>query len=489
MRLQLATISVVGPLALLTSGIAAVGQPAFHEGFEGPQATWQRTAGGDARHRFVQHARTREAARSGVGSEQISLVSENGAAVYVAHHLGRAPVIAELSASVWVKADRPGVQILARVILPRSLDPRTGQPLWTIVSGSHYTQVGGWQQLRLANVAQLVTRQARVLRGQLSQVVDEREAYVDQIMLNVCGGRGATNVWIDDLEVTGVVYFPNPQPERRPADTANLAVDQAPTARASARNIEYQGSVLLVGGRPMLPRIIQYQGEPLSTLRQLGFNVARLSRRPTEALLDEASRAGIWLICPPPDPVELEQRGIDARFDSVLAWDLGSGASRRDLESMRSHAQAVRRHDPYRRPRIGTAEAEVRAYSRVFDVLLVGRNPLLTSLELTDYAKWTDAQRRQARPGTPFWAHIQTQPDRLLLEQLGALSGGRMPSVGVDEQQIRQLVFIALTSGARGFFFDSQSPLTQGDQPTQRRALAPELRSALSLACLSQVWR
>lgn len=322
MRLQLATISVVGPLVLLTSGLAALGQPAFQEGFEGPQRTWRRLAGADARHRFVQHARTREAVHSGLGSERISLVSENGVAVFVGHDIGRAPVISELEASVWVRADRPGIQILARVVLPRSQDPRTGQPLSTVVSGPYYTEVGGWQKLRLADVANLVARRARVLRGQLSLPVDEREAYVDQIILNVCGGRGVTNVWIDDLEVAGVIYLPDQKQTPTPAagGAVNAVTRQAPTTRASVRNMEVQGSVVLVGGRPTLPRIIQYQNEPLATLRQLGFNAVRLSRPPTDELLRDAERVGIWLICPPPEGVGPGRLEIDSRFDSVLAW-------------------------------------------------------------------------------------------------------------------------------------------------------------------------
>ena len=33
--------------------------------------------------------------------------------------------------------------------------------------------------------------------------VDGREAYVERVVLNVYGGPGVTNVWIDDLEVAG----------------------------------------------------------------------------------------------------------------------------------------------------------------------------------------------------------------------------------------------------------------------------------------------
>ena len=50
-----------------------------------------------------------------------------------------------------------------------------------------------------------LTRQIHVLRMQFGPQVDGREAYVDAVLLNVYGGPGVTNVWIDDLEVAGHV--------------------------------------------------------------------------------------------------------------------------------------------------------------------------------------------------------------------------------------------------------------------------------------------
>ena len=43
------------------------------------------------------------------------------------------------------------------------------------------------------------------MRLQLGPQVDDREAYLDAVLLNVYGGSGTSNVWIDDLEVAGYV--------------------------------------------------------------------------------------------------------------------------------------------------------------------------------------------------------------------------------------------------------------------------------------------
>ena len=140
-----------------------IGGAAAREQFEGPEPTWH-DAGGDAQYKISAHDRVSGVAHSGQGCEQVRLVGNNGTYVYLSHDVSPSRIISELSLSVWVKADRPGLQILARVVLPRSKDPATGQPLTTLISGSGYTQEGSWQQLRLDNVPQQFERQLRVLR-------------------------------------------------------------------------------------------------------------------------------------------------------------------------------------------------------------------------------------------------------------------------------------------------------------------------------------
>ena len=78
-------------------------------------------------------------------------------------------------------------------------------PLTTNVYGTAYTTVRRWQQLQIVNLPWMVERQARILRSQLAMNVDDHEAYVSRVLLNIYGGPGVTNVWTDDLEVVGHV--------------------------------------------------------------------------------------------------------------------------------------------------------------------------------------------------------------------------------------------------------------------------------------------
>jgi hypothetical protein len=174
-------------LALVVSAFAATtvrAQSAWYEGFEGPQVSWQ-PAGGVGRFQLLVHDRARGEAHTGDGCERLRIDAPNASAIYLSHNIGGARVIDELLPTVWLRSDRAGLQMLVRIVLPRTEDPNTRHPLTTTLAGTTYYQVGRWQQLRVDGLSQQLVRQVRVLRAQLGANVDAREAYVDQVVLNV----------------------------------------------------------------------------------------------------------------------------------------------------------------------------------------------------------------------------------------------------------------------------------------------------------------
>ena len=183
-------------------------------------------AGGDTRHRVELHQRATDGGHASRGCEQIRISGNNGTTVYYSYPIRAARVINEFSTSLWVKADRPGLQLSVRVVLPRSKHPTNGEPLTTLIRGGDYKQVGTWQLLKLADIAQSLKAQVRVLRSQFNTIVDEREAYVDLVLLNVYGGPGTTNLWVDDLEVTGIVA-PADLPSALPGEQDTFASSPA----------------------------------------------------------------------------------------------------------------------------------------------------------------------------------------------------------------------------------------------------------------------
>lgn len=495
MVLRLILVNVVLVL-LIFRGETLRAESPWYEGFEGPQTSW-RPAGGDAHFQVLLHRRVGDEAFTGDGCERITISATGGTHVYFGHDVGWPRVIDELSPTVRVKSDRGGLQLLARIVLPRTKDARTGHPLVTFVHGSTYTDVGRWRQLRIDDVPQRLARQVRVLRAELGAHVDSGEAYVDGILLNVYGGPGTTNVWIDDLDIGGYVgASPGAAGWLAPAEEASLPPSSPSvsgvawsgggpvgTSGPDGRRIEMAGSVLMVDGRPTLPRVIQYQGESLEFLKRLGFNGVWLPEPAGPEILEEAEGVGIWLVCPPPTssfPAEPVVPGsllplIGPRYRHVLAWDLGQRLSTGDVATTRRRAGQVRAADRQQeRPLICRPESDLRKFSQDVDFLVIGRSPLGTSLELPDYGRWIRERPRLARPGTPIWTTVQTQPAPSIRRQWAGLGlDARPPSV--SSEQIRLLVYTAVASGSRGLLFESHSPLDAADDAARGRAMALEL--------------
>ena len=446
-------------LVWISTHVASARAEELQQDFEGPDVSWK-AVGSDLNYKVDHHRRADGEGRDGRTAEQIRVTGSGGTSIYIGHDVEPARVLEELTPAVWIKANRPDLQVLARVVLPRSIDVRTGEPRRTYISGESYSEVGRWQQLRISDTTRSLARQIRVLR-QSSHDIDSREAYVDQILLNVYGGPGSTEVLIDDLAIHGLV---------RPAAAEVQTVSAEEPIAKSRREAELSGSLLLVDGYPYFTRCIQHQGEPLEFLARLGFNALLLSNTASTDLLLEARQHGLWIICPPPSGV------IDEEYDAVLAWHLGEGLAQRELPLTVERAKAVRQADSLRaRPLICNVESELRAYSRHIDILVSRRQPLSSSLELNDYGTWLQNCPRLAQPGTPWWSTIQTQPAAGLLSQMEGLSYEAAAKATLDDEAVRLMVHSAVAAGMRGLVFESASRLDATDLRTLRRAAVLEL--------------
>lgn len=474
-------------LALTATALTAQGRGVVRDDFEGPEPSL-RDAGGDATYKIHLHRRTSQGVHSGNGCEQLQLTGNNGTYVYVAHPIAPARIIHELAPSVWVKADRPGLQLLLRIVMPRSNDS-SGKPITTLLRVSEYRQADVWQQLRVDDLPKLLERHVRILRAEHGPHVDPREAYVEALLINVYGGPGTTNVWIDDLEVAGVVSPTGAAPEPASAVVQATAVEPQPVPAGPSPwpggrgvpRVEFKGRLLLVEGKPFFPRSIEYRGEALSRLQALGFNSVRVARTPGPEMLRDAASLGLWLIAPPPPAEQLDARSgraavtIDASYDPVLAWDLGSGLATRELAATRHWAEVVKSSDPRGRPLLCDADSDVQSYTRAVDILLARREPIGSTLSFEQYGAWLRERARLARGGTPLWATIQTEYPARLLEQMQILAGDRLSGVAIEEMQLRMVIHTAIAARARGLCFASSGSLDAPDPASRRRAALLEL--------------
>src|SRR5262249_34024481 len=146
----------------------ADGQQVHRNGFESRVPSWVRGVG-DAQFKEIVHDMSERTSHSGQFSEHIQLdVSNNGFLQYV-YVLGKAPVVDELSISVWVKANRPGIQLQARMVLPNERGTSLDDRLTTVLRGDEYQLAGRWQRLEIRRAVKLKKDQQQLMRAELKR--------------------------------------------------------------------------------------------------------------------------------------------------------------------------------------------------------------------------------------------------------------------------------------------------------------------------------
>ena len=464
---------------LLGLATASSAEAQWREGFESPDPTWS-LSGADGGVRVLSHRREFEAAHAGVGLEHLRVIAGRGTHIYYSMPIDRSPIVEESGVSLWVKGDRTPFQLLVRVVFPRSLDDRTGKPITTLLRGDEYLEVGSWQQLRIAGLPKLLNRDLVVLRRQFGPQVDPREAYIDLIVLNTYSGPGETNVWIDDLEVTGVLD-PDWAKTSIPSTTMKEASAQGRAAPVVDRPLVLDGNVTLLQGRPQFVRAIEDRGESWELLRSLGFNTIWMATAPTPHQQEEAKKLGLWMIAPPPDVAD-DPAGA-AKLENVIAWLLGRNLGVEELNPLRKIGREIRGADrTLRRPLVCGPRAETWNFSRETDLLLFEAPALFSSAEFEDATLTLRSRTQQARSGTPHWVTLQLEPARELLEQLRLFDPAGNSQPTADLTQARLATYAALRSGARGLLFRSSVRLDGNDEiAAQRQAIFRLLNQELKL--------
>lgn len=257
---------------------------------------------------------------------------------------------------------------------------------------------------------------------------------------------------------------------------------QAQPVDVRPSRVQVDGTTILVDGRPFVIRAIEYQGEPMGTLREMGFNTLWLSSAPSLDQLSRAREQDLWMIAPPPTddgPVSL-----DWQYDAVLAWLVGQEVQSLDQGTVRQRVERIRQLDPRQgRPVLVQARSGLADYARVAEILCVGRAVLGTSFPLTEYGAWVRAQHELTQAYAPLLAEIQTELPESLAQQASLFSGVNAP-LTLQEAQLRGQVWEAVSGGARGFLFRSRSRLDEPSMvsPMRRMQLTMVNRQIMQLS-------
>jgi hypothetical protein len=431
--------------------------------------------GADAAFDEIAHKIDDREPHNGQGCEYIDLDVKQGKFIHYIYPVGKAPISEELRAALWLRANRPGIKLMARVVLPNQRDPNNVQNVLTTYidndKGNIYEQTGQWQLLELGRAVTLLKQQQLLLNKQYDRTVDCSDAYIDALVLNVYAGPGPTKVWIDDLEVGPVTASPGPI-----VDNNNKI-----TPRIGAKNsvVHFEGNRLLVGKQRMFVRMVRYTDTMLPVLRSAGFNTICFSRNANPALLGEAAELGLWIVPElrimgddglplSPDDITKQVRTY-ADNDAVLFPRLVGVLDYEKAPMVERATRAAHAADPGH-PIAADVWDGMMPYSRIIELMGVHRFPLMTTMELNKYREWLEARQKLATPNTFAWTWIQTHLPEWYGELLYNQSTNaefREP-VGPQPEQIRLLAYSALASGCRGLGFWSDRFLADSHQGRDR---------------------
>ncbi len=454
-----ALAAVAAALAFLSPASA---DQLLREGFEGNDPLWVKGPV-DGVAREVAHRISDERPFRGQRCEFIQIHVESGTFVHYTFDTGRAPVSDDLKASLWVRANRAGTQLMARVVLPHEPNPqRIEESLTALIRGEVYNQAGRWQRLDLSRAPKLLREQQQLLRAQLGHDVNIADAYVDRLVINVSGGPGDNQVWVDNLEI-------GPLPDASTFTTTGRATPAkavVPARPGGASRVKFRRDlgVMTVRDQPFFFTAIRWSDTPLDVLKEAGFNTLCFDAGARPEALREAAAKGFLVVpsLPLADGANSADRLAAAiqrftPYDDVLFWDVGGGGLRRESAPAAGRVVSLLRdRDPDRPIAVDIGDGFQAFRTQNIDLWSMHRCPLMTGLELGQYRDWLTQRRNLALSNSFAWTWVQTHlPDwftSLVYDRPGAGPAFGEP-IGPQPEQIRLLTYVALGSGCRGLGF------------------------------------
>lgn len=484
-RLIASGLAAAGFLAMAPRAGSVPARPAaYREGFESARPAWRQEET-DLTVRLGDHDRTERARHEGRRSERIAFSADGpGSALYYSFPLPRIPLAPDLEVSLYARSNIAGQQLLARIVLPADTDPDTGQASFLLVAGTISDDPDRWERLELTDVPRAAEAQARILRIKTGRKIDLEGAYLERLVVNLYGGPGDCEVFLDDLAIAPVpeelASAPEPkadEPGPAPRDTppAPPPVGGEDARAAAASGVELKAGRLVRGGHDWVPSILSAPGADLAVALPFGFDVVEVDPAAEPAklravrdrgalLMPDLSRAGS-------DEAAIQQAAAFPVPEAVAFWKLGEdlGAGN-DPEVRKEQLRRVRavRSGLGGRLATGLVAGDFAPYAspgRGLDLMGVDAHSWASSRDPWSLYQYL-SQRRQLTAlfdvGLPFWARIDAAPAP---EAGRAVWGDDLPPAWgaprVQPEQVRVATYLALMAGYRGVEYRADAGLSR----------------------------
>jgi hypothetical protein len=485
-------------LAIFATTVNVGAQPApvrsdvLRDGFETQEPSWQREYN-DTTVKLAAQERSQRAAHEGRLSERFQFEAGPGSQFFVSYATPKVPVSDDLRVGLYVRSSRAGVQIFARIVLPADVDPETKAPSYVLIPGTIFDQTDRWQRLELLHMLPVIERQARVLRVSTRRPVRLDGAYLERVVVNLLGGPGESEVFLDQLEIEPVpkdmvASLSKAESGRKPEQPGRTAGPRRPRDTTATNQIRLERNLLERRGidsvyQPWFPTAIDAPGADPLALRRAGFDVLVTDARSDPETLRPAIDAGALLMMRLDRSNEadgpqqlLEQMNAFPRRDAVAFWHLGNRLGRRREQAMRIEeltktrelVSAVRQLDDVSHLTIANVDGEIPSYSRAPAGLdIVGIQPQFWagSLDFLETYRYL-VQRRlltvRSKLDIPFWAWIPASTSPEVMRNIWG--DDPPPSWGtppVQPTQLRLMTYLALAAGCRGVVFTGDADLTR----------------------------
>jgi len=467
----------------------------LRDGFESPKVAWRQERT-DATVKIYTHERSNRAAHEGQQSEQFQFEADGIGGLYFSYKLPNIPVTRALKVGLYLRSNRSGAQLLGRVILPDDIDPDSRAPSYVMVPGTVFENSDRWQKLELAEMLPSIELQAKVLRASTKRPVSLKGAYLERLVVNLYGGEGETEVFLDELTVGPIppALASNPRGESPRGPSVRTIADRPrgpneplePVAPGLNTRIKLDRNRLIKDGYPWFFTAVRAPDADPERLRRVGCDVLVTPSDASEATIRKAIASGMLLVpeltgpenrtMPEADRLLSEASTFVGR-DAVAFWSLGENLGRAtDLETRLATLRRVREAErAFRKAKPGgsslttaTVSGMLPEYARLpenLDVVGIPTAAWATSQDHMELFHFLEQRRYLTARGNSdalFWATIDATPPSIYQESIWGFD--EPPTWGlprVQPEQIRVATYAAIAAGCRGLCFRADSDLTR----------------------------
>lgn len=387
----------------------------------------------------------------------------------------------DFSASISVVASTAGVRPGLIILLPQMPDPRTGQPLETIIRGDTLREIDVQKTLSVKATKQAIDAQLRSLRAELHQPdINTQGAIVIGVAVLLDAIPGEHFIEIGTVEY-GAVIAPNDDMIAL-AEKAFRSTTSDTPAHRNYLPLDISLDSIQLNHEPAILRMAPDHGESLEVLHQLGLNTVWVPDAHQAERARELYDSGFAVLATPPHP-EFEPGDfstllqalppLDQICPNVSAWYLGTRVSRDDLTHLLAWSREVRSGDrAFQRPQLADLTEAEGAAAREVDLIGIGRHVVGRSESFGELRNLLFRRRRAGGQLAFPWTWIQIEPSST---QQAWRSSMKQDPPYVEPEQIQHQVYAAVSAGCKGIGFWKTAPLKPESPRDQETAIAIEL--------------